>query len=329
MTYSSYRYQHPGGYGYVHRRDTTSYPTPSYLKDVAAERVRVGFDPAVAGSSLLWSYDDGYVVYTESSPYDLNRPTTEESTMPDTDTDTDTEPATTAPDVLRVTLATLRALDACSPYLRRFGEEFPESRFPDGVPLDEATCHRYYRSWDWDWARNVMLTDAGQREWYRRVEDGSRASRDRFGSGDARRARVTGHLLETRPDYRSERLLTAGRTAVERADERVVATAERGRRAVAEARQQVKYWTTQLAEREAALPELEARVAPALARRVRRQVEALEAEVASLTAQLTERRTAYEVAQAELERLAALDPPTEGSATDAPTGDPTDEVARV
>lgn len=288
------------------------------LKDVAAERVRVGLDPAITGpvGPLIWSYGhDGYVVYVEPPPYTFDRPTTEETTTVTTATDastTSTDAATTAPGVLRLTLSTLRALDACGPYLRRFGDEFPTSRYPDGVPLDEANCYRYYRDFDWGWARDVMLTREGQSEWHRLVESGTRAVRDRYGSGDARRARVTGFLLETRPDYRSERLRNAALSAAEREDERTLREVERARERIDEARRrldeahvEVRGWTRMLADREAALPALEARVAPARARRARRQVEALEAESAQLTARLAELADRTATARVELERLAA------------------------
>lgn len=335
------RYPHPGGYGYVNR--TWSHPgyQPGTWPELDAEltdlretarRWVVGVDPAVAApepSRLVWTYDDlNHHVYTEPIPaLRLTvgplpfRPTTEESTIvTTTETETATTDATTStPDesstlAMHLTLDMLRELGSCGDYLRRFGDEFPRSRHPRGVLLNEENCHRHYRVFDWSWARDVMLNAEGVREYHRLVEDGSRATRDRFGTGDARRARVLGHLLETRPEFRSDRLVSSARSAAERADDRLVRDVENARSNVTEARHQVEYWTRLLTERQAALPALEAKVAPALARRAQRQAAAAAAQVRDLEARLAVQQTALEAARAEATRLAELVPPAEETA---------------
>lgn len=310
-----------------------------------ARRWVVSVDPAIA--LPVWDLD--YRTYTEPVPALRlfvgplpDRPTTEENTTvttatatetPTTTTTTTTDAVPTTSDepptlAMYLTLDMLRELGSCGDYLRRFGNEFPRSRHPRGVLLDEANCHRHYRIFDWSWARDVMLNTEGVREYHRLVEDGSRATRDRFGTGDARRARVLGHLLETRPEYRSDRLVSSARSAAERADDRFVRDVEAARLNVTEARNQVEYWARLLAEREAALPALEAKIAPVLARRAQRQADAAAAQVRDLEARLVAQQTALEAARAEAARLAELVPPAD-EPTPMPAADTPDATGTV
>lgn len=231
-----------------------------------------------------------------------------------------------------LTMAGFRELGPCGPYIRAFGEHFPESRFPNGVAICEDVCGRHAADFDWGWAASQMLSHDGLIEYQRLRDSRARAVRERFGpSGETRRARIFGHLFATAPSNRSSAGVRALRTAEERVDERALHALDLGRRELnsarrylADARQTVTYWEAELAQREAALPALEAACAGADARRAARAVVEAERDVAVAEAALETTRVALEAARAEAARH---EPPTPEAVapTDAlPSTDATD-----
>lgn len=222
---------------------------------------------------------------------------------------------------LRFPSVVLGELGGCGEYVRRHQRLFPTETFPKGPAVTEEVCRRHADEWNWEWAGENMLTWEGRDAWRTLIRSRSSDNR-RFGTGTEREAATFGHLFETRPDYRNQRMVDLLASAAEREDRRRVQTLEDARQEVAilerEAAEYDRLATRsreRLAERRAALPDLERAAAGALARQAERDLEQAEAQATAYEAQLTTARAEVERRRAQLDALLGTDEA------------PTDEVA--
>lgn len=215
---------------------------------------------------------------------------------------------------MKLTSNTLRELGSCGDYLRRFGQLFPRSEYPDGVEVNQEVCARYATDFDWAWAAETMLNWDGRQE-YERLRNSRSAEAREFGTGDVKRAAIFGHLFDTQPSFRSDRVLEAARTADERADRRAARDVADCREEIEACKREVERWQRRLAEQEARLPELVELAAGAQERIAQRKAARAAEEVATAEARLQQLRAAAESAAAELAKF------TEAAAT--PTADAT------
>lgn len=224
-------------------------------------------------------------------------------------TDPALDPTFTADPPIVLTLATMNALDVCGDYLRTFARLFPETTHPTGVVLTEASCRAHATSFDWSWAVDAFLNWTGREE-YDRLRTSRAAEYRRFGTAVERRASIVGHLVATRPELRSSRLLDATVHAQVRADERVVQRLRHQEERIEYAEGEVSRWTQELTRHREALPALREEAAPALARQTARDRDRRLLEVTSLTRQLEQAQARLAEADAALEAT-TLPPPVE------------------
>lgn len=62
---------------------------------------------------------------------------------------------------VKMTSDLLEELGSCGDYVHRFQRLFPIDQYPDGVEVNEDVCSRHAVNFPWDWAVEVMLSNAG------------------------------------------------------------------------------------------------------------------------------------------------------------------------
>lgn len=223
---------------------------------------------------------------TEESPDVLETPTTE---VP-----------------FRMTKNMLRELGSCGPYVRKFGETFPEERFPDGVEITEDVCAEYTDAFDWNWALQVMLTYDGRVLHDKLMR--SRAERNkRFGTGDRRRAAIFGYIFDTLPQHRHENTRDLTTRAEERADRDVLEQVNLTRRSIQISQDTIARVTRELESYRQQLSSLEDRAVGAQLRQARRKHREAQQAVTRLLDRVERARAAVEATAAEVARLEALE----------------------
>jgi hypothetical protein len=223
---------------------------------------------------------------------------------------------------MRLTRDMLRELGSCGDYIRIFADKFPTSDYPLGVELNRENCAAHHADFDWGWAASTMLTPEGNNRWDTLRLSRRAADRD-FGTGSQRNAATFGHLFDTEPELRSQRIAEVARTAEENADRRVLRDLESVQATVSEARQNVTYYTERLTDAEARLPALETAAVEARRRTAERAARRAAEEVATAERRLAQLRDAATSAAAELERFtaASVAAAAEAAAAPEPTAD--------
>jgi hypothetical protein len=240
---------------------------------------------------------------------------------------------------VKMTRQLLLDVGVCGTYVRTFSNKFPIETYPDGVELNREVCEAHANDFDWPWAVAEFLNWNGRQRWEDLV--GSRSSEARaFGTGAVKKAALFGHIFDTMPELRNERVVNLARTSEERADERALEDVRTARRDLGEAKRQLTYWTDMVPRRERELAQAEAATADVTRRQAARAATAAAERVARLQADLEAARTAAEAAAAALAKLPEPEPeptpepaPAEATPADAQpaptdaTGEP--EPARV
>lgn len=207
---------------------------------------------------------------------------------------------------IRLTRDMLRQMGGCSEYIRKFKDNFPEHRYPDGVEINQDTCVEHTYKFDWDWAKQRMLTPAGANEMDRLAASRDASTHERFGTGRTKRPAIFGYLIDQRPEFRSDLLKDAERWAAQHKDRVRVERVERARRKIHEADENIAHWTRVKQENEEALPELERQAAGALHRVAKANLDDALRVAQSRQAELERAQRTVDEKRAELERLAAL-----------------------
>src|SRR5688500_13995151 len=212
----------------------------------------------------------------------------------------------------------LRALGGCGQYVRLHHELFPTHEYPDGPPINSATCRAHHERFDWNWGLDRMMTYQGMDE----VDRIYRSRADRYATlgtrgSQARRAAAFGYVFATQPQHRREVMNDLQRRRDELAEQSVRQDLAEAEQALADADRTIAEMTAIRERTLAELPTLRAAVENIAVNSARRKAEAKKREVAAAEEALRKLRTEAKRAATAAAKLAEATAAPEAAAPEA------------